>query len=268
MKKSISRRKRWSICLSTFMLVAIAILLIIYYKTPSVSSKTPDVSGITSDEAKVSRDNIKIDDDVVKIYIGSYINNFKIAQEAIDNPDLLKNADANKYIIEDSDIAEKYKTERKEFLIRLNETRSNDVFKAVVLLNKYCTVEDINEFIKTENVNVTCVYLWIPGETGRIRMVVKENNIEGALTRHFDEFEKKENVDDQMKADYNRIMSGDFGIFCVVIDANAIILNNLQNNKIVDFIDVWYNPDAENIAQESGKSVQYIELPLKPDGAY
>lgn len=260
MKTIISKRKRYIVFMSAFILVAAAIFLVI-------NSKTPDTNTSITNDSNVSEKNIQIGKDNVKIFIGSYINNVEIAQEAKDNPELLNGEDASKYIVENIDITEKYKNERKEFITELSKTRGEDVLSSVVLLNKYCTVDDIKEFINQENVNVTCVYLWIPGKTGRIRVVVYNNDINVALTRHFNEFKKRNITDEQMLSDYNRIMSGDFGIFSIVIEAKINKLVELQNSSIIDFIDVMYNPDAENIAAESGKSFNYIEIPSKPDGA-
>jgi hypothetical protein len=62
-------------------------------------------------------------------------------------------------------------------------------------------------------------------------------------------------------------MSGEIGIFSIVVNTNVSKLDKLQSNNIIDFIDVKYYPDAEKTAKESGKKLQYVELPLKPDGA-
>lgn len=258
------KRKKVYVFLLTFILIAAAIFSIIYFS----SNSERDDKDINISTSNLSKENIKIDKKDIKIYVGSYPSNMVISQEAKDNPSLLTGKDAGKYIIKNDNLSEQYVAERKEFLTSLSKTRNKDVFEAVAVLNKYCTVDDIKTFCEAENLKIVGIYFWIPGESGRIRLVIENNNIESAINNHFEEFKKQENVDPQMKADYERMMSGNYGIFSIVINDTAQKLENLKGNSLVKFIDVKYNPDAENVAKMSGKRFQYVEIPSKPDNAH
>lgn len=216
----------------------------------------------------VSAENIKVDNDSATIYVGTHIKNFTIDPAAQKNPELLKGADKSKYLKIDDKVEAEYIAERKAFLSKLSKTQGDKVFSSVVLLDDYYSVQQVKALADSENLTIERVYLWIPGQTGRLSIAVENNDIDKALSDHFKKFKEKDIPDDQMKADYERLMAGDFGIFSITVKATANTFNALQNkNDMIDFIDVKYNPDAESIAKESGKRIQYVELPSKPDGA-
>lgn len=226
------------------------------------------LSLLSSGGANVSAQNIKMDDDTAQIFVGSTLSRVTIAEEAQKNPDLLTGDDAEKYYIIDEEFEETYKTERNAFLNNLQKTQGDKFYSSVLNLSDYYSVQEVNEFIVSQRLNVNRVYLWIPGETGRISLSVENNDIEGAIAAHLEKYAEKNIPDEQLKADYERIIAGEFGIFSITVDASAKALNDLQNSDFVDFIDVKYNPEAESVAKEAGKTIQYIELPSKPDGAY
>ena len=57
------------------------------------------------------------------------------------------------------------------------------------------------------------------------------------------------------------------GIFSITIEASAEVLNDLSNREMFKFIDVKYSEEAEKKASGSDVTLEYIELPFKPDGA-
>lgn len=165
--------------------------------------------------------------------------------------------------------ANNYINEREDYLDKLASKNAETVYSAVIVLNKYYPAQDMEEFAKKENINVKRVYLWIPGETGRASLGVKDNDIKGAIKRSYDRAKSHEGTEDFGAADkdFMRVINSDYGIFSIVIETTAAKLNELKSSAIIEFVDVKYSEEGVKAATDRGVNVQYIELPYKPDGA-
>lgn len=159
-----------------------------------------------------------------------------------------------------------YNLNRASFLRRLARQDPSAVYSAVVPLNNYYSGERINELIEAHDLVLEHIYLWTPGETGRMALAVENNTILTAKKT----FPKKKT--DPGKAalmqELERLTSGTRKVFALTIKGTAAELAALQASvKEFAAVDVMYNPDAERYAAQRGKSFVYIELPTKPDGA-
>ena len=165
--------------------------------------------------------------------------------------------------------ANNYINQREDYLDKLASQNADTLYSAVIVLNSYYSADNIEEFAKKENIVVKRVYLWLPGETGRASLGVKDNDIKGTITRSYDRAKSHEGTDDYGAADkdFIRVINSDYGIFSIVIETTAAKLNELKDTGIIDFVDVKYSEEGEKAAADRGVNIQYIELPYKPDGA-
>ncbi len=162
-----------------------------------------------------------------------------------------------------------YAVMREAALERLAEKDPGGVYSAVMVLDGYYSVEDIEEFAEKEGLGIEGIFLWAPGETGRAWLSVRNNDVEAAVNRARDRAVNLEGTEDYGRAesDIMRILSGKYGIFSVSVKATAEVLNKAKSSGHVGFVDVKYSEEGEKIAAKRGVNVQYIELPYKPDGA-
>ena len=63
-------------------------------------------------------------------------------------------------------------------------------------------------------------------------------------------------------------MDGEYEVFALTVTASAEALETLNAEAdCINYVDVMYNSEVETYATRAGKTVSYIELPSKPDGA-
>lgn len=159
-----------------------------------------------------------------------------------------------------------YSGRRSSFLRQLADDDPNGVYSAVVPLDNYYAEAEINELIVANDLQVERVYLWAPGETGKVALGVADNNIAEAKEKFVAKMADPDNP--ELMRDLERLTNGEFKIYALSIEGTAQELEYLQG-AIPQFaaVDVEYNPDAEQYAMQRGKTFEYIELPSKPDGA-
>ncbi len=158
---------------------------------------------------------------------------------------------------------------RKSFLSKLADKHPETVYSAVVVLDDYYSVQDIEELAKNENLTINTIYLWAPGETGRAALGVKNNDFKASIARVYNRAKEHEGTEEFNSADEHliRLIDGNYGIFSITVEATAEKLNKLKSNKCIEFVDVKYSEAGEKKAAKRGVSIYYIELPYKPDGA-
>lgn len=162
-----------------------------------------------------------------------------------------------------------YPLVRERFLQKLARKSADNTYSAVVVLDNYYSAQDVEAFAEKEGLCIERIYLWAPGETGRASLSVKENDVQGAITRFYERAKALEGTEEFGAAEQDciRMIDGSCGIFSITAEASAKTLHRIANAEPVAFVDVKYSEEAEMIAAEKGVDVQYIELPYKPDGA-
>ena len=162
-----------------------------------------------------------------------------------------------------------YKKARAGFLNRLADRDPDGVYSALVVLDGYYSAQDMEAFAEKEAIHVNRIYLWEPGETGRASLAVQNNDIEGAIKRAYDRAKGLEETEEFGQAEEDVIRAIDRGccIFSVTAEASAENLKRIAHAAPVEFADVMYSDAGKRAAEKKGISVQYIELPYKPDGA-
>jgi len=164
-----------------------------------------------------------------------------------------------------------YAKDRFRYVDNLAAKNPSEKVTAVLGLDGYYTVDEVNKIISaSNNVKVNRVYMWPEGETGRLSIYVENGNIADGIKSYMDKVnETGLDNDPQSIADYKRFLNGEYGIFALTITCPANVLNTLVlDNERLIYADIKYNVEAEQYAQRRGKTVNYIELPSKPDGAY
>ena len=111
--------------------------------------------------------------------------------------------------------------------------------------------------------------MWPEGETGRLALYVEDSDIKSSMETYKQEVEENGYCKDpQFAADYQRFLDGEYEIFALTVTAFPEVLEALNSEAdCISYVDVKYNTEAETYAASAGKTVSYIELPSKPDGA-
>lgn len=177
--------------------------------------------------------------------------------------------DRVKVFIGDIDHApENYIEHRSEYIEQTAKENKDMVMKAVIGLNDYYSVEDVTVWAKDSNIEISRVYMWPEGETGRLILGIESgSSIQDSIEDYKRQVEIRGMDDEQFKKDYQRFLNGEYGIFALTATAPAETLAELSvSADCVNLVDVMYNDDVEDYAKQVGKTVAYIELPSKPDG--
>jgi hypothetical protein len=161
-----------------------------------------------------------------------------------------------------------YAAERNEYVSDLRESKGgNEIASAVVVLNDYYSIDEVEKIASEYALTLDRAYLWMPGETGRLSLGIKDTKLSTVLNEYIKSNRDEKNQDKQMMKDLNRIASGEYGIFSITVTAEYENLVALHKEGKALLVDVIYDDIAENKAKQEGKTVKYIELPFKPDGA-
>lgn len=166
-------------------------------------------------------------------------------------------------------VSELYQTGRTDYLAELAKSVPDQKYDAVCVFNDYYSVQAVTELFM-ESITVKRVYFWEPNKTGRVSLSVENNDINGAINRLYktalDDM-GTEAFDSADKDIIKMIEDNSYGIFGITVETSAEVLKELSNREMFKFIDVKYSEDAEKKASGSGLTLEYIELPFKPDGA-
>jgi hypothetical protein len=199
-----------------------------------------------SQDGRAFAQNIVIERDRIKVFIGS-------------SRTLSQDLDA---------VTRAYTAERNEYISGLGESMNeNQRITAVVVLNDYYSVPEIEEIVSRYSLTLDRAYLWMPGETGRLSLNVGGAALSTALAEFIETNHEDEFPDEQWMADLNRIASGEGKVFAMTVTAGYHDLIALNEDDRTLLADIKYDAKAEAKARKKGVSVNYIELPFKPDGA-
>ena len=159
-----------------------------------------------------------------------------------------------------------YSSERNKFLNSLAESNPSDHFTAVVPLNDYYPISDINELVADRGLTIERVFMWTPGETGKLVLNIENNDIYNAIDNYLSKLESRK-ISSAMEEDLQKLQNGEFKIYALSITDSAERLLQLSEQE-TSFagVDVLYNPEAEEYALSKNQTFSYVELPSKPDG--
>ena len=162
-----------------------------------------------------------------------------------------------------------YAKQRLAYLHRLAKSDGDTPVEAIVGFDDYYALEKVSGWLEQYHVTAKCIYMWAPGDTGRLGLFVENGDIPKAVA-DFCAYEEGRGAeeDDAEWLDYQRFLNGEFGVFALTVIAPAETLDEMAANLgCISYVDVKYNEEAERYAAQKGKDVSYIELPSKPDGA-
>ncbi len=164
-------------------------------------------------------------------------------------------------------VARTYSTERQDFLVELAQNKPTEYFSAVATMDDYYTIEQINQLVSEYALEIERVYMWKPGETGKLVLSITDNDIYSAIDAFLERMSARSCGEAQQK-DLEKLANGEFKVYALTIFGSAQELQNLSDTASeFTAVDVKYNPDAEAYATARGMSYSYVELPSKPDGA-
>ena len=162
-----------------------------------------------------------------------------------------------------------YAKQRLAYLHRLAKSDGDTPVEAIVGFDDYYALEEVSDWLEQYHVTAKCVYMWAPGDTGRLGLFIENGDIPKAVA-DFCAYEEGRGAeeDDAEYLDYQRFLNGEFGVFALTVIAPAGTLDEMAGDlDSISYVDVKYNEQVERYAAEKGKDVSYIELPSKPDGA-
>lgn len=142
--------------------------------------------------------------------------------------------------------------------------------KAVIGLDDYYTVEDVTEWAEDYGITIGRAYMWPIGETGRLSLYVENGDLQASLETYIQQVQEEGlcEGDEQFAKDFQRLVDGEYEVFALTVAAPASALKATSTKAdCVSYVDVMYNAEAEKYAKRAKKTVSYIELPSKPDGA-
>lgn len=154
-------------------------------------------------------------------------------------------------------------------LQRLAVFEPEEVYSAVALLDDYYPVEAVQTLADDYGLQVKNVFLWTRGETGRAMFPVEDSrDIATAVGRNVQRSLDDPDTSPEERRDMERAADGEMGVFALVIEGKAAELNRLRR-KVPQFsaVDVEFNAVSELQGKIWGKTVSYVYLPVKPDGA-
>lgn len=165
---------------------------------------------------------------------------------------------------------EGYVQQRTAYINNAAKARSSEVMEAVIGLDDYYTVDEITALADDYDIVINRTYMWPEGETGRLALYVEDNDIESSIEAY--KLEVEENgyceQNEPFAANYQRFLDGEYEIFALTVTGSAQALEELITTAdCISYVDVKYNTEVETYAESVGKTVSYIELPSKPDGA-
>lgn len=135
-------------------------------------------------------------------------------------------------------------------LRRLAAAAPEEVYSAVVLLDDYYPLEAAVGTLDSCGVRPVSTFQWVRGETGRSMRPVEDG------------------PRSQPPRDMTRVPDGSEGVFALVVEGTASQLNGLGREVPQVFaVDVEHNGYVELQGKLWGKTVSYVYLPQKPDGA-
>lgn len=175
-----------------------------------------------------------------------------------------------KVFVGDIDRAPKgYTQKRTAYVKDAAKAKSSETMEAVICLDDYYTADEIDAWVDSYDISITRAYMWPKGETGRLALCVKGNDIKSSMEAYKLEVEENDYCKyPQFASDYRRFLDGEYEVFALTVTGSAQALEELSTSTdCASCVDVMQNPDAETYAKKAGKPVSYIELPSKPDGA-
>lgn len=163
-----------------------------------------------------------------------------------------------------------YKESRHAYIKELAETEPAETVRAVIGLDRYYTLDEVSAFVdQYADMVVDRLHMWPEGETGRLSLYVEDGNIEESIKAYIERVDETGLDDDpQSIEDHARFLNGEYGVFALTVTCSAGTLDDaVQENACIAYADMMYHQKVEEYAEKRGKSVYYIELPSKPDGA-
>ena len=132
-------------------------------------------------------------------------------------------------------------------------------YRALVVFDEYLSPDDVAEQFE----NVEAVYCWVPGETGRSIIAVKDGDVEASILEHAD-FLEEEDVSDELTEIAQQYKNGNIGIFAVRVSGTAQELANSRELSSVKAVELHADVQEGVVTAVSGNT-KIIEVPEKPD---
>lgn len=162
-----------------------------------------------------------------------------------------------------------YLEKRTDFLNELSQVSPDNTYSAVVSLDNNYTEEELNTFVITHGLNLERIYMWVPGETGKLSLAVENNDIKAAKESFIIKMDGPLGASAEVQNRLQDLMEGSLRVYAITVSGTAQSLRDLSElESIVAAVDLKYNPDAEAYANNRGLKFSYVELPTKPDGFY
>lgn len=156
---------------------------------------------------------------------------------------------------------------RTEFIMENGAENPQTQETALITFNQYMTTEAVDSFVDTlGNCEVKQIFLGIPNVDGRtIIGKAGTGTVSERVAENFDGMIEEEQDDDMKQELLN--YKNNSQIFAITIETTNATIAEATQRDIVDFVDVYNYPNAEQKAQRENVPVSYVAVPEKPDNS-
>lgn len=186
--------------------------------------------------------NVVTEQDGVKVFVGAVSQNHALTRGSFIN-------------------------ERTELIMENGEEAPLAQETALITFNQYLTVEAVDSFVATlGNCEVKQIFLGIPNVDGRtIIGKAGDGTVSERVAKNFDDMIEEEQDDDMKQELLN--YKNNSQVFAITIETTNAAIAEATQIDVVDFVDIYNYPNAEQRAQKRDVPVSYIAVPEKPDNS-
>lgn len=158
--------------------------------------------------------------------------------------------------------------ERTALLLEQSETAPQAQQTALIIFNRYLTAAEADAVVASlGDCQVHQIFLGIPQEDGRtIIGKAGSETVSEQVAKYFDQMIAEEE-DDDMKQEFLRYKNHS-KVFAITVTATNKAIASVTQMDVVDFVDLYLYPQAEQTAKKKKVPVSYVALPEKPDGSH
>ncbi|MEA1960826.1 MAG: hypothetical protein U9N81_06025 [Bacillota bacterium] len=167
-----------------------------------------------------------------------------------------------------------YKENRNDVYKELKKETPEKVLDSIIIFKDFVTADQLKDIFNNQSIEAKRIWLAEPGTIGIGDAIVINNDIEGAVNNWTADFQRYCNEGKEKHIELNKntetmlsaTKENRVKVYAVLVSSPISELNTLSNNTVIDFIDLHYDEEAENIGTSKEYKVKYIDVPMRPDG--
>jgi hypothetical protein len=146
---------------------------------------------------------------------------------------------------------------------------------SIIIFKDFVTADQLKKiFDNNQSIEAKRIWLAESGTIGAGDAIVINNDFEGAVNNWTADFqrycnegkEKHIKLNENTEANLSATKENRVKVYAILVSTPISGLNTLSTNPVIDFIDLHYDKEAENIGTSKEYKVKYIDIPMRPDG--